>query len=281
MSYPRPSIPLVVTDTDLSLIYSLFDQSAEALMDSKYLGMGLRNSHVNRAQYRATITESGITSNKSITMIHLIGTFCRSRPRILQALTLWQAQVIGEGWHGDAVNFFTNYVVDYVSTLNSVKKVPIQWIATADPAYSSFLYMIVMSKHYIKAKDWDWNDQTKTPTDANVNLVCKEILGQMLEEFWVAQHNLDAAMQDRQKTAEKAVWDNRIRSTRSAIPDWERRFKGFQEKYYETKANDHYGFIFWEDKRANPNKLIDWSDSATVQITEAKFLAYIKLFFRH
>ena len=197
------------------------------LNPSAFVDFGKMTSTIYRQKFfdliKMCMDKNKVTLTSVGTIIYF-ATLIKNKKRILDGLTAMSATYGTTTWFKEAVWFYQNMCVQYVSEAEKTGKFPVVNIPGCMPN---------LAAHYFKIQ---LKEDGKARTDA-------AMFKAFSENLWFCQLRITTDLLNNHKLWETNFWNNTVKKSKN--PDAQRYIneRGFQEAYYTTKSEDDYRFI--------------------------------------
>lgn len=165
-------------------------------------------------------------SYESIGPIIFFATLIKNKDRILKGLAALQAKYGTSKWFKDSIKFYTTKTEQYVSETDGSagKKFPVVNITTCMPDVAAH-----MMKQYLRNVGEAFSDD--------------KMYRLFSENLWFVQLRVSKAEIDIHKEWERNFWNTVVKKTKNKDSSRYMAERGFNENYWQTKADDDYPFI--------------------------------------
>jgi hypothetical protein len=215
-----------LSDREVNELTKFFGMALPKELDLMDLdSFGLMNSKMYAQIFRTTLQASGI-SKDSYSSIILLAVLVKNKNRILKGLSHLRLKYESTQWFKDCMIYYQTQTVQYTTEVTTDKtgytKMPVVNIPNCVPTISAYVWKLANK-------------------DKLQNMDSAEAVELLLQNLWAAQLDLTEDIQIRQKAWEEDFWNNQVLYTNNK--DGSHFKKGFQEKFYMTKAADNYPLV--------------------------------------
>jgi hypothetical protein len=186
---------------------------------------GKMTSHIYRAKFYAAVkdlVDAGSIQYASVSVIIYFATLIKNKKRILDALVRLYDKYGTTTWLKDAVFFYENATVQYVSEAERTGLFPVVNLPSCQPNLAAHYFKLHLKKDKVARSDVD-------------------LMKKFMENLWFCQLRVTPDLKAKHKTWEVNFWNSTVKKSKN--PDSGRYERGFNETYYQTKSEDDYKFI--------------------------------------
>jgi hypothetical protein len=195
------------------------------LNPADFKDFGKMTSHIYRAKFYAVVkdlVDAGMIQNSSVSVIIYFATLIKNKQRILNALTELYTKYSASTWLPDAVYFYTNATVQFVSEAERTGLFPVVNLPSCQPNLAAHFYKLHLKGDKVARSDVD-------------------LMKKFTENLWFCQLRITPELKAKHKIWETNFWNVTVKKSKN--PDSARYERGFNDTYYQTKAEDDYKFI--------------------------------------
>jgi len=217
---------MALNTMDFQAILSLIGTGLPSDLDpSDFKDFGKMTSHIYRAKFyevAKTMVEAGQIQWSSLSVIIYFATLIKNKKRILSALANLNSKYGTTTWHPDAVLFYNTATVQYVSEAERTGLFPVVNLPSCQPNLAAHFYKIHLLKDKVARSDAD-------------------LFKKFSENLWFCQLRITPELTQIHKMWETNFWNVTVKKSKNTVSD--RYERGFNDSYYQTKAEDDYKFI--------------------------------------
>jgi hypothetical protein len=217
---------MALNTMDFQAILNMIGKDLPSDLDpSDFRDFGKMTSHIYRAKFYEIckgMVDAGQIQNASISVIIYFATLIKNKRRILNALADLNSKYGGTTWHPDAVLFYNTATVQYVSEAERTGLFPVVNLPSCQPNIAAHFYKLHLKKDKVARSDAD-------------------LFKKFSENLWFCQLRITPELMAKHKIWETNFWNVTVKKSKNTVSD--RYERGFNETYYQTKADDDYKFI--------------------------------------
>jgi len=217
---------MALNTMDFQAILTLIGKDLPSdLNPADFRDFGKMTSHIYRAKFYEIckdLVDSGQIQYASVSVIIYFATLIKNKRRILNALADLNSKYGTTTWHPDAVLFYNTATVQYVSEAERTGHFPAVNLPSYQPNLAAHFYKLHLQKDKVARTDAD-------------------LFKKFSENLWFCQLRITPELLAKHKLWETNFWNVTVKKSKNTVSD--RYERGFNETYYQTKADDDYQFI--------------------------------------